>query len=43
MADVLGVSALQVRHPVLLVILMKADDAAGDGGTIGRPHQPLST
>jgi hypothetical protein len=27
MADMLGVSALEIGHPILFLVLMKADDA----------------
>ncbi len=36
MPDVLGMTALEIRHPVLLVVLMKTDDSSWHSTLIGR-------
>jgi hypothetical protein len=33
MPDMLGVAALKLSHPVLLIVLMEADNAALHGGS----------
>ena len=42
MPDMLVVAALELRHPVLLIILMKADNAALHGVPLVASHAALS-